>query len=403
MHICKIPWISLSNDPEGSVRPCCIYKDSIKKPDGTEYFLQKDTIEEIYNSEYMNNLRDRFLNGEKPNECETCWIDETNGYKSKRQMYDDLFNKIDVTKDNTPVKYPIDFQLIISNACNLKCRSCGPSHSTQWQKEMNNLPDNNPGTNDYKGKFFMPHGQSGGNGSVLIDDIESWASKLKRLEIVGGEPFYVEKWTTILTYLIENGYSKNVDLAMSTNATIFNHDLLINMCDNFKTVGIGLSVDGMGDVFNLLRKNANWKLVEEICLKYYNIHQQRKVSSVNFNYTYTVSWLDAYMLPDFYEWVKNNTPELKIWNNILHQPAHMKITMLPDNEKQRIQDRWESYDWGEYKADINSILTFMWSESYTDEEIKKEYKNFIYFDYVRKENTYEVIKEYHPLLEKFFK
>jgi hypothetical protein len=175
------------------------------------------------------------------------------------------------------------------------------------------------------------------------------------------------------------------------------------MCDNFKTVGIGLSVDGMGDVFNLLRKNANWKLVEEICLKYYNIHQQRKVSSVNFNYTYTVSWLDAYMLPDFYEWVKNNTPELKIWNNILHQPAHMKITMLPDNEKQRIQDRWESYDWGEYKADINSILTFMWSESYTDEEIKKEYKNFIYFDYVRKENTYEVIKEYYPSLEKFFK
>jgi NAD(P)H-nitrite reductase large subunit len=81
----------------------------------------------------------------------------------------------------------------------------------------------------------------------------------------------------------------------------------------------------------------------------------------------------------------------------------MKITMLPDNEKQRIQDRWESYDWGECKADINSILTFMWSESYTDEEIKKEYKNFIYFDYVRKENTYEVIKEYHPLLEKFFK
>ena len=85
--LCSLPWTAISNDPNGTVRPCCIYKDTIKNKLGNDYYLQVDTIKEIFHSDYMNNLRQEFLSGIKPKGCQTCITDEANGYKSKRLIY----------------------------------------------------------------------------------------------------------------------------------------------------------------------------------------------------------------------------------------------------------------------------------------------------------------------------
>ena len=403
-HLCKIPWAGFSNDPDGSAKPCCIYKGAITKPDGAPYFVQNDSVKDIFHSEHMNNLRTKFLNGEKPSECETCWVDESNGYKSKRQIYNEIYSSknLDVTIE-TVNEYPIDYQIIISNACNLKCRSCGTSHSTQWQKEINNLENNIPGNNDYIHKIVMPYGQPGGNDSIFLKDLDEWGSKIKRLEVVGGEPFYIEKWKTVWEHLIEKGYSKNIDLAMSTNASIFNIELLENISKNFKSVGIGLSIDGMGKTYEYLRKNASWEVSIGNCLKYHKFYKENNYKGLGFNYTYTISWLNAMQLPDFHDWIKNNTPEFNIWNNIVHYPPHMSITTIPESEKKRIEEKWRQHDWGKYQNDIDSILSFMWSKTYTDDEITRLYKNFIFFDAVRNENTFDVIKDDYPNMEKYFK
>lgn len=408
-HICKIPWAGFSNNPDGTVKPCCIFKENIKKTDGSDYYVQNDDVKDIFHSDYMNNLRQEFLDGNQPSPCETCWIDESNGYKSKREIYNEIYTSYDVDcETNKPtVDYPIDYQLIISNACNLKCRSCGSSHSTQWQKEINTLPDNVPGANDYVFKYDMPYGQVGGRDSVFINEIEKWCSKVKRLEVVGGEPFYIEKWKTIFNFLMDNGYAKDIDLSMSTNATIFNEELLIKMSNHFKFLGIGLSIDGMGKTYDYLRKNGSWDEVKSNILRFYQFYRNKTSEkdynghSLSMNYTYTISWLNAYDLPEFHSFVKNNTPEFRIWNNIVHYPAHMSIDMLPNDEKQRIQDKWDMYDWGVYTDDIKSVLSFMWSKEYTDEEIKEQFLNFKFFDYIRQENTYNIIKDNHPNLLKY--
>jgi MoaA/NifB/PqqE/SkfB family radical SAM enzyme len=401
--LCKIPWAGFSNNPDGTVKPCCIYKENIKKEDGTDFYVQKDDVKDIFHSEYMNNLRKDFIDGKKPKGCETCWIDESNNYKSKRLIYNDIFAggrlKVDTNVLN---EYPIDYQVIISNACNLKCRSCGTSHSTQWQKEINNLPENVPGKNDYVHKFNLPHGQSGGNDSVFIKNLEQWGSKVKRLEIVGGEPFYIEKWKTIWEFLIDKNYAKNIDLAMSTNATIYDEDLLKKINDNFKTVGIGLSIDGMGKIYELLRKNAKWSEVQDNIINFHKFYKNNKRKNVSFNYTYTISWINAYDLGEFNEWAKKTTPEFRIWYNIVHYPPHMSLKMLPNSEKERIEEKWSTYDWGKYSDDIKSITKFMWSEEFDDERLVNEYQNFKFFDYIRNENTFDVIKHNHPDLKKLF-
>jgi sulfatase maturation enzyme AslB (radical SAM superfamily) len=402
--ICKFPWAGFSNNPDGTVKPCCIYKENIKKNDGTDFYVQKDDVKEIFHSDYMNRLRSDFTQGKKPKACETCWVDESNNYKSKRLIYNDIFSdghlKIDTENLND---YPIDYQIIISNSCNLKCRSCGTSHSTQWYKEINNLPENTIGKNDYVHKYNLVHGQSGRYDGIFIKNLSQWGSKVKRLEIVGGEPFYIDKWKTVWEFLIENNYSENIDLAMSTNATIFNEELLKKICNNFKTVGIGLSIDGMNETYEYLRKNASWDNVSENIFKFYDFYKNTNTNTLSFNYTFTISWVNAMILPEFNDWVNEKTPEFKIWHNIVHYPPHMSIKMLPDKEKKLIEDKWLRYDWGKYKNEIDSVLNFMWSETQSDEKLIREYQNFKFFDHIRNENTFEVIKQFYPELNRLLK
>ena len=82
--ICILPWISIETSPIGTARPCCLAIEEITNSDGKKYSLQENTLEEIYHSEYMQNLRLAFLNSEKPRTCQRCWDEEAAGRTSKR-------------------------------------------------------------------------------------------------------------------------------------------------------------------------------------------------------------------------------------------------------------------------------------------------------------------------------
>ena len=86
--ICILPWISIETSPIGTARPCCLAKDEITYHDelGVEqkYNLKTHTLEEKYNSQYMQLLRRDFLYGQKPETCQRCWEEEAAGRVSKR-------------------------------------------------------------------------------------------------------------------------------------------------------------------------------------------------------------------------------------------------------------------------------------------------------------------------------
>ena len=375
---CSLPWTGFSNDPDGKVRPCCLYREHIVKEDGTPYYVQTHSVEEIFSSKYMKDLRNEFRNGKKPKACEVCIKDESNNYTSKRLSYltSELGKNIEYAVEPT---YPVEYQMILSNACNLKCRSCTPSHSNSWQVEHKVVWGHTG--------YDMPHGQSGDKKSVLWDERSDWLQHVKRLEIVGGEPFYISQWQTLWEELIASGQSKNIHMDMSSNATIYSGDIIKKLAENFKCIGVGLSIDGLGKTYNYLRHPGNWDEVKENLLKYH------KIPNVGFSYSHTIGWLNAWELPEFHTWTRNNTPRFAIWNNIIHRPRHMSIVMLPKEAKQKIENKWRSYDWGRYKNEIDGIINFMYSEQPTDEEIAKEYKEFKRYDSVRNENILDIIPD----------
>ena len=81
---CVLPWVSLEASPIGTVRPCCLALDEITDNNGNKYRLKDTALTDIQNSQYMQNLRQEFLNGQKPQTCRRCWQEERAGRTSKR-------------------------------------------------------------------------------------------------------------------------------------------------------------------------------------------------------------------------------------------------------------------------------------------------------------------------------
>ena len=67
--ICAVPWVHLNFEPNGKVVPCCLTSHH-------NYFagdLNTQTIDEIWNSDNMKNLRKQMIAGEEPKICATCF------------------------------------------------------------------------------------------------------------------------------------------------------------------------------------------------------------------------------------------------------------------------------------------------------------------------------------------
>lgn len=408
--MCIVPWVGFSNDPDGTVRACCISKEKVTKENGDLYYTQLDNVKDIFHSPYMKQLRQDFIDGKKPKNCEVCWKDEENGYTSKREHYNEIIKEYmgeyaipELIYTSEVPEYPFDFQVILSNACNLKCRSCGSSHSTEWYKELKTMPEGDiQGIRNYL--YPLPHGQAGDKKGEFISSMDDWIEHVKRIEIVGGEPFYTNHWENAWNRMIELRKSKDIIINMSCNATICNEPLVRRIAENFKRVGIGLSVDGMGRTFEYLRKEAKWDDVVQNLKQFHKINlDYQKYNKTFFNYTYTTSWINAWELPEFHDWFKEHTPSFSIWMNIIHNPEHMCLYTLPVETKDKIKEKWLAYKgWGKYQSDIEGMIKYMYSKQFTDTELKQIYTRFTILDKYRNEKTIDVVGDFYPELKPYF-
>ena len=83
-RFCVLPWVSLEASPIGTVRPCCLADDEIYDNAGSKFELSTANFADIQNSNQMQELRQQFLAGERPQTCRKCWNEERAGRTSKR-------------------------------------------------------------------------------------------------------------------------------------------------------------------------------------------------------------------------------------------------------------------------------------------------------------------------------
>ena len=353
--ICMLPWISIETSPIGTARPCCLAVDEITKPDGTKYSLRENTLEEIYHSDYMQDLRKDFLAGNKPATCQRCWDEEAAGRTSKRMnsriRLKEYYNSVDFQNINPDQLWFIDLKL--GNICNLKCRICGSWSSSKWAKEEIDYIPELLDRKTHLAYIYLKDGAWPRETEVFWDNLKTLLPNIKYFEFTGGEPFLIEQHFKLLRYAVETGDSKHIEIHYNTNGTVFPE--AAELWNNFKHVEIAFSIDNTGSRFEYERYGAIWSEVQDN-LKRFNKLRSAKVST---QLCTTMNIQNVYYLPELCEWISTQTFD-HIYFNMLHDPWHMCISRMTPQAQELVIDRLTTHEFSpKYRAEVLRIVQFI--------------------------------------------
>lgn len=343
---CLQPWTNIDISPRGEIRPCCKFK--INK--NLVLNIETCSLDQYRNSDFLNDIKSKMLQGEWHEGCVRCKIEEDNNIKSMRQLE---YKRLKTHYDNyTEDKGFITAGLSFGNTCNLKCITCGSSSSSRWRKEYL----------DIYGEDIKPIEVT----NYTVDNLYNNLPNAIYFTIGGGEPLLseVEKQNELLDKYIASGQSREMDLHYTTNAMQFPNDNFWNKWKHFKTVDIQLSIDGFSNKYEYIRFPASYSKLEQIIKQY--LQKQQEVDNLKISISHTVSAYNIYYLDEFFTWCKNiglPTP----WCGAVYEPKYMRPTLFPSRVKSAIVNklrkgkhidilRWskiiEDYDDSEYFEDF---------------------------------------------------
>ena len=244
-RLCAAPWTQLNTKATGHFRLCCrVNKKYQFIPDGDGHLYHADThsVQEWLDSDFLKDIKKRMLNGEDLPECSRCHRAEDLGGTSHRILSKNRWEATFPGEDFTKSKFPMDVEARLGNLCNLKCVMCGPSASSQHQKERLEL--RNKGIVDRQLAILE---NTQWNTQNLVDGIVEISEHIRILRLYGGEPTVMPEVHDMLEQLDQNKTANNIHLKFNTNLTNINERFLALMCQ-FKNVSIHVSVDGYGTV-----------------------------------------------------------------------------------------------------------------------------------------------------------
>ena len=372
-----MPWLSISADPDGTIKPCCESTYHLKKENGSKFNLGSDSIEDIYNSADFVNMRTSMLEGNNVPGCESCYKNEAVNGESSRTRHN-FHWKVKFTEPIADVNIK-HFDLRFGNLCNLMCRSCNPRNSSQLEKELKSLshttiPSYFPVGYDYDINQWYTTDTFDKNMESQIDNI-SW------LYITGGEPTLVEKNIEFLEKLVTSGRSKSITLAFNTNMTN-TKPKFYELIKEFKNVICIASIDGYNDMQEYLRYPSNWNQIDNNLKKLIDIGDTIKLIP-----TAVIQATNLGKIVDLFEYFENfnriankNVAEISVI--ILQYPDYLSLVHLPVAYKIKCWKRIE--EWIQTKAKYQSrrfytnmlgLRKLCYTDALSEHNIKK-YKDF---------------------------
>lgn len=319
MPFCYSPWTNIDINTEGSITPCCKFR---QLETDNRVKIQHSSIAEYKSSELLTKAKQHFLNDQWPPECERCRVEEENGIESKRLMdakrWHQQYQNYNLEQDTF-----ITASIELGNTCNLTCITCNPYSSSRWQKEYSVVY----GKNIIPYHFYKKE---------FVTDFVDHAENIMHIDISGGEPFLsgVPEQKALLKFYVSTGQAKDITLHYTTNITIFPDDEFWELWSHFREVDLQLSIDGIGSKFEYIRYPADWSVV------YCNIEKYQAVTlkNVRLSISHTVSAYNIYYLDEFYSWcVEHNLP--KPWAGKLHNPARLRPTVWREPVRLRIIEK----------------------------------------------------------------
>ncbi len=389
---CILPWVSLETSPIGTVRPCCLAEDEIVNSRGVKFNLAADNLKVIQDSEYMYQLREAFLTGQRPATCRKCWTEEDAGRTSKRMhTLDRLKHMINDDYWDIHARPLMFLDLKLGNICNLKCRICGSWSSSQFAVEE--IRHSEQGQADFH-RIMLKQGAWPRENRTFWDQIDGMLDQIRYIEFTGGEPFMIQEHFDMLQGMVDRGIAGQVEIHYNTNGTHFPLHA-IEIWQHFRTVEIAFSIDDLEDRFEYQRTNAVWSEVYDNLERFRDL--RRRQSNIQLQVCSTVNIFNIWHLEGLAEWIDMQAFDFVYWN-MLHQARYFSIASLPSDAKKLAAHRLDTATVSEsHRREFDRIRDFMMAgESMTPQQIKEQIARL---DQRRGQNLRSVIWELAEALD----
>jgi sulfatase maturation enzyme AslB (radical SAM superfamily) len=339
---CSAPFMRIDIGARGEFNCCCKINDVYGN-------VNDHSLEELFNQPKLQNLRKRFLNGEKPKECSVCWKNEDIGMTSPRDAIrwdiNEQFYNITWQKPSKPK----NLHLYTSTLCNLKCRICSDFASSKWAFEnvSFNTSDVSIRYNDKAWTVSCNH---------VFDEIFNNIEHVNLIQIMGGEPLLNKTQLEFIQKVANTAYSKNITLKIVTNGTIW-LEHFVEVFQQFKLVTFSFSIDDIGNRFDYQRFGSSWKTVQENLSKYTLLRD--KLDNILIDTSTTVSVFNVYYLPELLSYL--DLANLDYINfDVLKEPSYFAIDNLSKHTANKILKKYAAVKWKEaHLTGVNSIIKIL--------------------------------------------
>lgn len=346
---CAVPWVQISTKPNGMFRACCLMSNMkegsrglLSDGRGRRLRAGQDSFEAALQSPEMKDLRRRMLNGERPEECLTCWNKEDLGLSSKRTVTNQAFRRqlsIEDAVDKTAADGgftapPAYFDLRFGNLCNIKCIMCHPASSSRWYDDYRTLN----GTNHfYDGGEKIPLDGSSAvydwhTSEKFWQELENNVDHIRQIYLVGGEPLLIERHYNFLELCVSRGVAHRITLEYDTNLTILKERTL-ELWQAFKKVILRVSIEDIGHRNEYIRFPSKWKHIEA------NLQKIRGLGP-NIELSFSITWqlTNALTITDLWEYLGTSKS-----TRILSTPDFFDVAILPKHTKILVIERIQNY------------------------------------------------------------
>ncbi|SVB21963.1 uncharacterized protein METZ01_LOCUS174817, partial [marine metagenome] len=226
------------------------------------------SLEDFWNCDQINEVRDALNNNEYHPNCKLCWTEEKIERNSKRVRDNKEHDKL---LDND-LSQPQILDLNLGNKCNIACRTCGTHSSTGWLEEeifFSNDWEKNEirKRTDHTSKCFSKK-------NSIWNTLDKWQPKVKHFDFYGGEPMIIQEQWDLIEKSVDKGYAKHQRVHYNTNGTVFRTEYL-QWLKEFGWVDIQFSIDGIKDRFEFMRYPAKWKRVFNNIKKYMALRDEQ--------------------------------------------------------------------------------------------------------------------------------
>lgn len=345
---CYFPFVhaNIRANKTRKVAPCW-------RSDETLGTLDEKTLPEIWNGEEYKQLRQKFLNGEKPEGCARCWkLEENNETKNLSlrswylKNYAHYYDEIMKDPLNSTLK---SIELRFSNLCNYSCLHCGSNHSTTWNNKLKKY-------NNEEFTTFQKITEQ--NPRIItepeVDKIIPILETVDEIRITGGEPLTDPVFYYFLEKIPET-YAKNIELLIVSNLSTLKYEEkdAMPLFEKFRETKLRVSVDADEDTYNYFRFGGDIEVVKNNISRIQSYNNNVSISGVC-----AVNILNVTRLENIVKFHEDRDMFFKVMF-VQERPHHLDIRNIPKKLKEQVNKinikQFNSHN----QEELNRVLDYM--------------------------------------------